>query len=47
LGLWDAYACILPTQRHRPVGKENGQTSHIERLNYTLRQRISRLISLA
>jgi IS1 family transposase len=42
--LWDASACVLPSKRHRPVGKESGQTSRIERLNNTLRQRISRLV---
>lgn len=42
--IWDASACVLPSKRHRPVGKESGQTSHIERLNNTLRQRISRLV---
>lgn len=41
---WDAYACVLPSKRQRPVGKESGQTSHIERLNNTLRQWISRLV---
>jgi IS1 family transposase len=41
---WDAYACVLPSKRHRPVGKDSGQTSHIEGLNNTLRQRISRLV---
>jgi IS1 family transposase len=41
---WEAYAGVLPGKRHRPVGKESGQTSHIERLNNTLRQRISRLV---
>jgi len=41
---WDAYACVLPSKRHRPIGKESGQTSHSERLNNTLRQRISRLV---
>src|SRR4028118_134061 len=35
---------VLPFKRHRPVGKESGKTSHIERLNNTLRQRISRLV---
>ena len=30
--------------RHQPVGKESGLTSYIERLNNTLRQRISRLV---
>jgi IS1 family transposase len=35
---------VLPFKRHRPVDKESGKTSHIERLNNTLRQRISRLV---
>ena len=41
---WDAYRGVLPTKRHRPVGKESGQTNHIERLNKTLRQRCRRLV---
>jgi len=41
---WEAYACVLPAKRHRPVGKDSGQTSHIERVNNMLRQRISRLV---
>lgn len=41
---WQAYAAILPSKRHRAVGKESGQTSHIERFNNTLRQRCSRLV---
>ena len=41
---WEAYAAVLPTKRHQPVGKESGLTSYIERLNNTLRQRISRLV---
>ena len=41
---WEAYAAILPSKRHRPVGKESGQTNHIERFNNTLRQRCSRLV---
>lgn len=41
---WRAYQAILPTKRHRAVGKESGQTNHVERLNNTLRQRISRLV---
>lgn len=44
---WDAYGCVLPKNRHRAVGKESGQTSHIERLNNTLRQRMSRLVRQA
>jgi insertion element IS1 protein InsB len=41
---WEAYQGILPSKRHRPVGKESGQTNHIERFNNTLRQRCSRLV---
>jgi IS1 family transposase len=35
---------VIPSQRHRAVGKESGQTNHIERFNCTLRQRVSRLV---
>jgi insertion element IS1 protein InsB len=41
---WQAYACIFPSKRHQPVGKESGKTNHIERFNNTLRQRVSRLV---
>jgi IS1 family transposase len=41
---WEAYAVVLPSKRHKSVGKESGLTSYIERLNNTLRQRISRLV---
>ena len=41
----ESYSEVLPFKKHRPVGKESGKTSHIERLNNTLRQRISRLVS--
>lgn len=35
--LWEAYAAVLPSKRHRAVGKESGQTTRIERMNNTLR----------
>ena len=41
---WQAYQSVFPRQRHRAVGKETGQTNHVERLNNTFRQRISRLV---
>ena len=44
---WEAYAKVFPAKRHRPVGKESGQTNHIERFNNTLRQRCSRLVRKA
>jgi IS1 family transposase len=41
---WEAYRSVIPRKRHRPVGKETGLTNYVERLNNTLRQRISRLV---
>lgn len=41
---WAAYGSVLPSKRHRAVGKETGKTSYIERFNNTLRQRVSRLV---
>jgi IS1 family transposase len=40
---WKAYNC-LPQSTHQKVGKETGQTAHVERLNNTIRQRFSRLV---
>lgn len=40
---WRAYNCV-PAATHRSVGKDTGQTAHVERLNNTLRQRLSRLV---
>ena len=44
---WDSYAGVLPSKRHKMVGKDSGLTNHIERFNNTLRQRISRLVRKA
>lgn len=41
---WAAYGAVLPSKRHRAVGKETGLTNYIERFNNTLRQRVSRLV---
>lgn len=41
---WEAYETVIPSTRHFAVGKESGLTSYIERLNNTMRQRVSRLI---
>ena len=41
---WEAYETVLPSKRHRAVGKNSGQTTRIERFNCTLRQRVSRLV---
>ncbi|MDV2996764.1 MAG: hypothetical protein N4J56_006469 [Chroococcidiopsis sp. SAG 2025] len=41
---WQAYKTVIPPKRHKAVGKETGLTNHIERLNNTFRQRVSRLV---
>jgi IS1 family transposase len=41
---WESYEQVLPSKRHRAVGKETGKTSYIERFNNTLRQRVGRLV---
>ena len=41
---WESYTNILPSKRLRQVGKESGETAHIERFNNTLRQRCPRLV---
>ncbi|XGV98375.1 MAG: hypothetical protein ACAF41_05445 [Leptolyngbya sp. BL-A-14] len=43
---WAAYAAVLLSKRHRTVGKETGKISYIERFNNTLRQRVSRLMTM-
>ena len=35
---WNAYANVFPKETHHSVGKESGQTDHMERWNNTLRQ---------
>jgi IS1 family transposase len=35
---------VLPSKRHKAVGKKTGLTNHIERFNNMLRQRVSRLV---
>ncbi len=39
-----AYEQILPSTRHKAVGKDSGKTNYIERFNNTLRQRVGRLV---
>ena len=41
---WEVYTEIFPSKRHKVVDKASGKTSHIERFNTTLRQRVSRLV---
>lgn len=41
---WEAYAKVLPQAQHTAVGKETGETAHVERWNLTLRQRLARFV---
>jgi len=40
---WQAYQGVFG-ENHQSVGKETGQTAHIERWNNTLRQRLARFV---
>jgi insertion element IS1 protein InsB len=41
---WAAYQAVIPEEQHTAVGKESGQTAHVERWNNTLRQRLARFV---
>ena len=41
---WEAYQLVFEAETHRSVGKETGQTAHVERWNNTLRQRLARFV---
>ncbi|ESS65864.1 IS1 transposase [Methyloglobulus morosus KoM1] len=41
---WKAYASVFSAELHLSVGKETGETAHMERWNNTLRQRVGRRV---
>ena len=41
---WDAYQAIIPEEQLTQVGKETGETAHVERWNCTLWQRLGRFV---
>ena len=43
---WESYQTVFGTlgQDHQSVGKETGETAHVERWNNTLRQRLARFV---
>jgi len=41
---WEAYRGVIPDEQHEAVGKEEGETSHVERRINALRQRLSRFV---
>ncbi len=40
----EAYQGVIPDEQHEAVGKEEGETSHVERWINTLRQRLARFV---
>ncbi len=43
---WAAYKAVIPEVQHTAVGKETGETAHVERWNNTLRQRLARFVRM-
>ena len=41
---WSAYQAVILEEQHGAVGKETGETAHVERWNNTLRQRLARFV---
>ena len=41
---WKAYQAVIPEDKLTQVGKETGETAHVERWNCTLRQRLGRFV---
>ena len=41
---WDAYEKVFPKETHRSVGKQSGETNHVERWNNTCRQSNARYV---
>jgi len=41
---WGTYQAIIPEEQHTAVGKQTGETAHVERWNNTLRQRLARFV---
>ena len=41
---WKANPAVIPEEQHTAVGKETGETAHVERWNNTLRQRLARFV---
>jgi insertion element IS1 protein InsB len=43
---WAASAAVIPEEQHFAVGKETGETAHVERWNNSLRQRLARFVRM-
>ena len=45
-GFLKIYARVIPEEQHSAVGKETGETAHVERWKNTLRQRLARCVRM-
>jgi IS1 family transposase len=43
---WSSYPAVILVEQHFAVGKETGETAHVERCNNTLRQRLARFVRM-
>ena len=43
---WVGYQAVIPDEQHTAVGKETGETVHVERWKNTLRQRLARFVRM-
>ena len=43
---WAASSAVIPKEQHTAVGKETGETAHVERWKNTLRQRLARFVRM-
>ena len=43
---WGAYRAVIPSGQQRPVGKETGETAHIERWNNTLWEQLAGVVNI-
>jgi IS1 family transposase/DNA-directed RNA polymerase subunit RPC12/RpoP len=43
---WVTDQAVIPEAQHTAVGKETGETAHVERWNNTLRQRLARFVRM-
>ena len=43
---WAAYTAVIPEAQHSVVGKETGETAHVERWNNTLRQCLASFVRI-
>jgi insertion element IS1 protein InsB len=45
-GFLGSIQAVIPEEQHFAVGKETGETVHVERWNNTLRQRLARFVRM-